>query len=54
MFSILDTMEDVVIFAYFLRSEIKVVVASCCVKRKYLAAKEKSLTADAIIWLAKY
>ena len=32
MFSILDAMEDVVIFAYFLRPEIKVSVARYCFK----------------------
>jgi hypothetical protein len=54
MFSILGAMEDVMIFAYVLRPEIKVSAARHCFKRKFLAAKEKSPPADAIIWLAKY
>ncbi|WP_133250838.1 hypothetical protein [Janthinobacterium sp. 78] len=41
MFSILGAMEDVMIFAYVLRPEIKVSAARHCFKRKFLAAKEK-------------
>jgi len=44
MFSILDAMEDVMIFAYFLRPEIKVSVACSCFKCKFLDAKEKIAT----------
>lgn len=43
-FFILDAMEDVVIFAYFLTPEIKVSVAHCCVKCRCWAIEEKIAT----------